>query len=805
MDGHGTILGSMPTGSRTIPRWPTTLALSLGMLGFVGAFICFLAWPLDVPRLADWLDRGVHTQPNTALGLTFAALGLVMAALHHRTLTGALGVLVTVIGAATLFEWIFDVAPGFDQWFLFDREWGRRGTLFVGRMGLPSSASLTLLGIALLISASNVHGIRRRAPLLALITFAIGLLSTTGYLYGADVLFTVPRATAIAMQSAALIVLLSAGVIALHPEHRPMRWLISPSAVGVVARRAVPTVAVAPVVLGWLALGGERAGYYDSSFGTALLVLGLVALLGVILWRGMEVLTRHETDLIASEERVQLAILAGDAGTWDLDLRAGDSRSSGTYFHLLGYDPSRSRHSSQELWESVVWPDDLPKVRKEWLRALGAHELFRQEYRARRADGSIVWVRAAGRFFYDGSGRAIRFVGVFAEVTETHSAMEALREADRRKDEFLATLAHELRNPLAPIRNALGVLKLKGSGTPEVQWARDVIDRQMQQMTRLIDDLLDTSRIGTGKIELQRQRIELADVVHGAVEASRPLIAQHGHELSVELPREPVYLHGDLVRLSQVFCNLLNNAARYTPHGGRIDVSATLKASAVLVSVRDTGIGIPRDMLPKVFDMFTQVDRSLERSRGGLGIGLTLVKQLVELHGGRVEAHSAGLGQGSEFVVRLPVLADVGRSAVAPRSPAPVAAAGGRRVLVVDDNEDAAESLAILLRMMGLECVTAHDGLEGLRLAREQRPDVVLLDIGLPGMNGYDAAMAIRAEPWGQSATLVALTGWGQSEDRRRSREAGFDVHLVKPVAPEQIVEVLEKFRPRETETAAAG
>jgi PAS domain S-box-containing protein len=796
----------MPTGIHPIPRWPYALALVLGATAFLGALASFSAWAFDIPRLADWFDWGIAIQPNSALGLGLAALGLVAAALQHRVAAGFLGLAAMTIGVATLIEWMSGTAPGFDLWFTFDREWGRGGTVFTGRMGIPASMSLTLLGVALLASASSVPGIRRRAPLIGLVTFAIGLLSTTGYLYGADVLFTVPRTTAIAMQTAALIVVVSAGVVSLHPEHRPMRWLVSRSAVGVVARRAVPTVVVAPIAVGWLTLAGERAGFYESSFATALLVLGLIAFLGVILWRGMEVLTRHETDLIASEERVQLAITAGDAGTWDLDLRTGDNKSSDTYFQLLGYDPSRSRHTSQELWESVVWPDDLQQVRKEWLRALGARELFRQEYRARRADGSIVWVRAAGRFFYDGSGRAIRFVGVFADVTDTHTAMEALREADRRKDEFLATLAHELRNPLAPIRNALGVLKLKGPATPEVNWARDVIDRQMQQMTRLIDDLLDTSRIGTGKIELQRHRIELAEVIHGAVEASRPLIAQHGHELCVELPRESVYLHGDLVRLSQVFCNLLNNAARYTPQGGRIEVTGTLKASAVLVSVRDNGIGMPRDMLPKVFEMFTQLDRSLERSRGGLGIGLTLVKQLVELHGGRVEAHSAGPGHGSEFVVRLPVVADaVARAPAAPRNSAQPAATDSRRVLVVDDNQDAAESLAMLLRLMGLQCVTAHDGIEGLRLAREQRPDIALLDIGLPGMNGYDVAVAIRAEPWGKAATLVALTGWGQSEDRRRSRAAGFDVHLVKPVATEQLVEVLERSRERVTESAAAG
>jgi CheY-like chemotaxis protein len=339
-----------------------------------------------------------------------------------------------------------------------------------------------------------------------------------------------------------------------------------------------------------------------------------------------------------------------------------------------------------------------------------------------------------------------------------------------------------------------------------VHWARDVIDRQMQQMTRLIDDLLDTSRIGTGKIELQRQRVELSEIVQGAVEASRPLIAQYGHELRVDLPATPVFIHGDLVRLSQVFCNLLNNAARYTPHGGCIEVAATLKAAGVVVAVRDNGIGIPREMLPKVFEMFTQVDRSLERSRGGLGIGLTLVKQLIELHGGRVEARSAGPGKGSEFVVRLPVIPETAsRSASAPRTTAPALPPDGRRVLVVDDNEDAAESLAMLLRLMGFECHSAHDGIEGLRLAREIQPEVVLLDIGLPGMNGYDAAAAIRAEPWSKTATLVALTGWGQDEDRRRSRDAGFDAHLVKPVSMEQLVEVLEQARTREAESAVAG
>jgi PAS domain S-box-containing protein len=794
----------MPTSHATPATWPRTLALTSGALALLGGVVSFLGWRLDVPVLTDWFGRGISTQANTALCVAAVGAGICLQALGWWR-TGALVAFAAGLAAAvTLLEWVTGFDFGIDRLFTYDRPWGRAGVVAIGRMGLPAAVSLVLLACALALGATEQRDRRRLAPRLALVTFAIATLSITGYLYRADLLFTVPLATAIALQTAVFVIALSTAVIALHPERAPMRWLVSRSAVGMIARQSVPVVVIAPILLGWLRLEGERRGYYDTSFGTALLVLALIALLGVMLWRGLQVLAQREADLIASEERVQLAIAAGDAGTWDLDLRTGDNARTDSYFQLLGYDPVTSHVPPQELWESVVWPDDLPQVRKEWLRALAARELFRQEYRARRADGSVVWVRAAGRFFYDESGRAVRFVGVFVDVTDERNAIDRLREGDRRKDEFLAMLAHELRNPLAPVRNALGVLKLKGPSTPEVQWARDLIDRQMQQMTRLIDDLLDTSRIGTGKIELRRERVELADVVHGAVEASRPLIAQYQHELRIELPPGPVWLNGDLVRLSQVFCNLLNNAARYTPQGGRIEIVAVRADAGVTVAVRDNGIGIPREMLPKVFEMFTQVDRSLERSRGGLGIGLTLVRQLVELHGGKVEARSDGVGCGSEFVVRLPVVADAaGRSRAATAPPLPVV--GQRRVLVVDDNQDAAESLSMLLRLMGHECHTAHDGLDGLERARELQPDLAFIDLGLPGMNGYDVAAAIRQEPWGRRARLVALTGWGQAEDRRRSREAGFDGHLVKPVAMDQLTSALDAVRTSGVAAAAAG
>jgi PAS domain S-box-containing protein len=376
--------------------------------------------------------------------------------------------------------------------------------------------------------------------------------------------------------------------------------------------------------------------------------------------------------------------------------------------------------------------------------------------------------------------------------------LRQLKEADHRKDEFLATLAHELRNPLAPVRNAVQVLRLKGPADPELRWSRDVIDRQVAHLTRLIDDLLDVSRITRNRLELRKEPVELAEVVKGAVETSRPLIEECGHELTLTLPSEPVYVDADLVRLAQVFMNLLTNAAKYTERGGRIWLTAERNGAEVAVRVRDTGVGIPAEKLPRLFEMFFQVDRSLERSQGGLGIGLSLVRRLVELHGGTVKAQSAGLGKGSEFTVRLPVLP--GALAVQPTEESPderaLTAATCRRILVVDDARDNADALAMLLQLAGNEVETAYDGLAAVEAAERWRPDVVLLDIGMPKLNGYDACRRIREQPWGTTIVLVALTGWGQEEDKRRTSEAGFDGHLVKPVDPVALTKMLAATRP---------
>jgi PAS domain S-box-containing protein len=412
-----------------------------------------------------------------------------------------------------------------------------------------------------------------------------------------------------------------------------------------------------------------------------------------------------------------------------------------------------------------------------------------------RADGGLVEVETtAHRFVWRGRPQLkviARDVGERKRLEgELRRRAEELADDDRRKDEFLATLAHELRNPLAPIGNAVEVLRA-GAGPEAQAEVVAMIGRQLRQMVRLVDDLLDVSRITRGKISLREERVDLAAVVRSALETSRPLTDAARQRVIVTLPPAPVSVTGDPTRLSQVVANLLNNATKYTAEGGRIELAVARENGAAVVRVRDEGIGIPAELLPRVFDLFVQADRSLERSRGWLGIGLTLVKSLVELHGGTVEAKSNGPGKGSEFTVRLPAAADVVPAAEPPAVAPPAAGAASKRVLVVDDNVDSAESLAMLLKVNGHEVRVAYDGPAALLEAAAFMPEVVLLDIGLPGMSGYEVARKLRELPEAKGALLVAQTGWGQAEDRRRSKEAGFDHHLVKPVDVPKLLELL--------------
>lgn len=381
-----------------------------------------------------------------------------------------------------------------------------------------------------------------------------------------------------------------------------------------------------------------------------------------------------------------------------------------------------------------------------------------------------------------------------AVAIENAQLYQARQESDRRKDEFLAMLAHELRNPLAPIRNALQILKMPGLDQATASEAREMAERQVHHLTRLVDDLLDVSRIMRGKIELRRERVDLATIIARAVETARPVIDAEQHELVVSVPPSQVWLSADLIRLAQVIANLLTNAAKYTKVSGKIWLTAQCENGEVTISIRDTGIGIPPELLPHIFEMFMQVAPADSRSQGGLGIGLTLVRNLVEMHGGTVEARSDGLGRGSEFIVRIPALSGESAEPITVDQGDGLQPAGPstkKRVLVVDDNADAASSLALLLRLLGHQVHVANDGPEALQAVAADCPDLVLLDIGMPGMDGYEVARRLRALPGTERTLIVALTGWGQSQDRQRSKDAGFDHHLTKPVEPAQLQAIL--------------
>jgi len=486
-------------------------------------------------------------------------------------------------------------------------------------------------------------------------------------------------------------------------------------------------------------------------------------------------------------------------------------------FHGLPQEPLPADQWAQHY--DLYRADGVTPLAKEEIplfRALAEEQVRDVEMVIAPKRGKVRTVCASGQSFYDRSGKHLGAVvsmhditegkQAAAELREAHDELErrvaartaeldaansALQQADSRKDEFLATLAHELRNPLAPLRNGLQVMRLAASAPDVVERARAMMERQLTQIIRLVDDLLDVNRISRGTFMLRIERANLADIVHHALETCAPPIEEKQHRLTVSLPPVPIYVDADSARLSQALCNLLVNAAKYTPNGGDITLDMHRAGGEAVITIKDSGVGIATKLLGEVFEMFTQADRSLETSHGGLGIGLSIVRRLVQMHGGTVEAKSSGLGRGSEFIVKLPVAVIQARDFERINSIAITAPTGGRRILIADDNEDAAESMAMMLNMMGNETRTAPDGLAALQVGESFAPEIVLLDIGMPKLNGYDAARRIRALPWGARLVLVALTGRSQDEDRRLSHEAGFDFHLVKPIEPAALEKLL--------------
>jgi PAS domain S-box-containing protein len=559
-----------------------------------------------------------------------------------------------------------------------------------------------------------------------------------------------------------------------------------------------------------------RIGGYRSAHATPLLgrddrVLGVLTLFGTEPGHPSERQTRladllarqaaawldHlrlQQELRSGEERFREMADSAPAMLWVTDVHGSLTFISRGWFEHTGQS-ERQAYAGGDGWTWMVHPEDRAGARRSFLEAAEQRTPFEIEYRLQRADGSWRWAIDTGRPRFADDGTWLGYIGAVIDVHERIEAREALLIADRRKDEFLATLAHELRNPLAPIRNSLHLLGLSGS-TQHASRVHEMLDRQVNHLVRLVDDLMEASRISRGQLDLRREVLELSQVLLTAVETSRPLIDRAGHQLAVSMPGHPMPVDGDAVRLAQVFANLLNNAAKFTDEGGRIELVAGIEQRSVLVSVRDSGVGIAPEHRPRLFEMFSQLDSDRARSHGGLGIGLSLARRLVQLHGGSIEAFSGGVGCGSRFTVRLPLATGAGLAHVPPQAGA---ALDERRILVVDDNRDAADSLAMLLRYLGAEVRVEYGGSAAVAAAVEWRPSVALLDLGMPGMDGFAVARALRDQPSLAGLRLIALTGWGQEADRQRTREGRFDHHLIKPVDIAVLQTLLASMRDRPT------
>ena len=613
-----------------------------------GGATTLLGWALDLPPLTDWEGDGISQMPNSALGVVLCGVALMLIARGRRTLAGVLAAVAAFIGAATLSQYLFGWDLGIDR-LLFPRDWGQKGAFVPGRMGPPSATSLALVGTATALLA--LARTSRLAVVAGIATVAIASLSIVGYLFGADRLYTVPKLTVIASQTSTMLFALGVALVMSVPDRQPARTLRERSAAGLLLRRAGPVLAGATLLAGGLEVAALRAGLFDPAFGNALLVLALLAVFTLALWWAAASLSVYEREANANRDRlvgvlesVADAVVIVDAG-W------------------------RVRFANEAVRRRAGAPEGVPLVGRTLFEVLPetagpAWAPLREVLATRTAANYEAWSERGARWYADRAyptqdgGLALFSRDVTArrrDEEELRRLAADLRETDRRKDEFLATLAHELRNPLAPIRNSVEILKRAGDSPTVVAGARATMERQLVHLVRLIDDLLDVSRISRDKLELRRERVELADVLRHAVETSAPLVEARRHALELDVPDVRIPLDADPVRLAQVFANLLSNACRYTEPGGSIRVRVSLEGGAAVVSVRDTGVGIPPAMLPRVFEMFVQLDRRLERSQGGLGLGLTLVKRLVELHGGHVTAHSEGPGSGSEFVVRLPL------------------------------------------------------------------------------------------------------------------------------------------------------
>jgi PAS domain S-box-containing protein len=765
-----------------------------GVAALIGAVYLAL-WSRGLP--VAWSTRGAITmKTNMALALVLA--GAALALLAHgaaprwrRALGAAAAGLVLLIGALALAEHVLHLDLGLDQ-LLASEPPGQPGVLAPNRMGPPGASTLTLLGAGLLLLAAR----RRAAAMAGALAFCLQLVPATGLLYGVTSLHSDPTFTGIAGVTVLALLLLAVG-LATAPSgaELPLPWRNDPG--GLLLRRMVVPAVALPPALGLLRLEGEARGLYDTRAGTALFAVTLAALFLLLLWRSAVALSAASTRSRRAAEAIRASEARFRALFENLPdavfLTIPDGRIVAANPAACSIFGSTEEELVRGGREALIDPTD-PRQRA------FAEELRRTK---RAAGWELTFVRKGGARFPgeassavmgDGGSAFVLVRDVTARRQAEHAARDAserLLETDRRKDEFLGMLSHELRNPLAPIRNALYLLDHAPPGGQQARRARDIANRQVAHLTRLVDDLLDVTRIARGKVELRHEVLDLAGLVRRTAEDYRPLMQDRGVDLAVVVPSDPALVNGDPARLTQVLGNLLNNAGKFTPTGGRVVLSLRREGDRAVVHVADSGPGIAPELLPMLFEPFTQGKQTLARTEGGLGLGLSLVKGFVALHGGEVTVSSRP-GGGADFAVSLALARPGATTGLAAETALPSAPAAGprHRVLVVDDNRDAAETLGDLVRMLGHDVELAFDGPSALAEAGRTHPDLVLCDLGLPGMDGYQVARELRARHEG-ALRLVALSGYAQPEDVSRALASGFDRHVAKPPDPGKIEALL--------------
>jgi PAS domain S-box-containing protein len=782
------------------------VAVAVVLAGGIGV-VSLAGWGANVDVLRGFAGQ-ITTKANTAVGLIAAAAGLWLTAQGRRRSGFVLALGVGALGLATLAEHLFSLDLGIDQ-LLFTEAPGASGTTSPGRMG-PNACVSFILAAAVLILLNTTS---RRAFIAAqALAFAVGVLALTamtGYFSGAQQLFAIARYTGIALQTAIAFFALSVGLLSVRPEVGPVAVFASERAGGLVLRRLVLPAVVLPLALAYGTLVGLRAGVFDAPLGIALLAVALVTLLGGAIWWTAYVLnaldrSRLEAQHAIVETEERFRTLANEAPV----LIWVDEYGRRMWFNVRWVEfTGLSADALRNTWEALIHPDDARACQARRREAAERGTGYTIEYRLKRADAAFRWIleTAAPRTAHDGG--VVGLVGSSIDITDRKeleqqaiAAREAAESASRMKDDFLATLSHELRTPLNAILGYSRILRMSSLPESRRSHALDVIERNAVLQTALVEDILDLSRITAGKLRLEVERVDVATPLREAVESLRPSADAKDIQVLVTSDPHPATARGDAARLQQIFWNVLSNAIKFTPQGGHVHVRLWCESRHVTVQVTDDGTGIPREFLPYIFEPFRQADTGFARRYGGLGLGLSVCRRLVELHGGTIEAHSDGVGRGATFTIRLPCVVEPAIASVSSEAPVTVATRSassitlhGLTVLVVDDELEARELLKDVLEAAGAIVLTASNADGALQTYQRHGADVLVTDLGMPVADGYELLRSIQAvdRGTGRSVPAIAVTAYARSEDRAKCLRAGFVAHISKPIDPMVIVDVV--------------